>query len=142
MNRSLEGGRLYPIIRFKNGGSPGIDPRQSRPSTPQAPGWSLGTIYYHTSVNGSGNVAAAREITVGRFSPNVKVNLNLSLSGQGDLAVLAPTYTFATPVLGGQLAVSMASVYGRNAASIAGTLTTAIGPIVNTRTGALEDSLV
>ncbi len=111
-------------------------------ATPQVPGWSLGTIYYHTSVNGSGNVAAAREITVGRLSPNVNVNLNLSLTGQADLVFLAPSYTFATPVLGGQLAVSMASVYGRNAASIAGTLTTAIGPIVNTRMGVLEGSLV
>jgi hypothetical protein len=110
-------------------------------ATPQTPGWALGTIYYHTSLAGSGNVAAAREIQVGRFSPTVNVNLNLSLSGQGDLVVLAPSYTFATPVLGGQLAVSMAGVYGRSAASIAGTLTVAAGPIVTTRTGMLEDSL-
>jgi hypothetical protein len=111
-------------------------------AVPQTPGWALGTIYYHTSVSGSGNVAAAREIQAGRFSPTVNVNLNLTLSGQGDLVVLAPSYTFATPVLGGQLAVSVASVFGRNAASIAGTLTAASGPIVTTRTGMLEDSLV
>src|SRR5258706_2152045 len=111
-------------------------------AVPQTPGWALGTVYYHTSVNASGNVAAAREIQVGRFSPNVNVNLNLSLSGQGDLVILAPSYTFATPVLGGQLNVSVASYFGRNAASIAGTLTAAVGPIVATRTGMLEDSLV
>src|SRR5258707_5721037 len=110
-------------------------------AAPQVPGWALGAIYYHTSVNASGNVAAAREIQVGRFSPNVNVNLNLSLSGQGDLVILEPSYTFATPVLGGQLNVSVASYFGRSAASIAGTLTAAVGPIVATRMGMLEDSL-
>jgi hypothetical protein len=110
-------------------------------ATPQVPGWALGAIYYHASIAGSGNVAAAREIQVGRFAPTVNVNLNLSLSGQADLIVLSPSYTFATPVLGGQLAVSMAGVYGRSAASIAGTLTAVAGPIVSTRTGMLEDSL-
>jgi hypothetical protein len=110
-------------------------------AVPQTPGWALGAIYYHTTVAASGNVAAAREIQIGRFSPTVNVNLNLNLSAQGDLVVLAPSYTFATPVLGGQLALSLASVYGRSAASIAGTLTAAAGPIVTTRTGMIEDSL-
>jgi hypothetical protein len=44
-------------------------------------------------------------------------------------------------VLGGQLTLSMAGVYGRSAASIAGTLTAVAGPVVATRTGTLEDSL-
>ena len=112
-------------------------------AVPQTPGWALGTIYYHTSVTASGAAAAAREIQVGRFSPTVNVNLNLNLSGQADLVFLAPSYTFAQPVLGGQFAVSLASVYGRNAASIAGTLT-AVGPLggTTTRTGVLSDSLV
>ena len=112
-------------------------------AVPQTPGWALGSIYYHTSVTASGAAAAAREIQVGRFSPTVNVNLNLNLSGQADLVFLAPSYTFAQPVLGGQLAVSLASVYGRNAASIAGTLT-AVGPLggTTTRPGILSDSLV
>jgi hypothetical protein len=111
-------------------------------AVPQTPGWALGTIYYHTSVAASGNAAAAREIQVGRFSPTVNVNLNLSLSGQADVVFLAPSYTFAEPVLGGQLAVTLLGAFGRSAASIAGTLTAAAGPIVTTRTGMLEDSLV
>jgi hypothetical protein len=110
-------------------------------ATPQTPGWALGSIYYHTSVTGSGNVAAAREITVGRFSPMVNVNLNLNLAAQGDLALIAPSYTFATPVFGGQLAVSVASIFGRDAASLAGTLTAAVGPFVTTRMGELDSSL-
>jgi hypothetical protein len=110
-------------------------------ATPQTPGWALGAIYYHTTLAGSGNVAAAREIEVGRFSPTVNVNLNLKLNAQGDLMVLAPTYTFATPVFGGQFAVSMAGIFGRDAASIAGTLTAAAGPLVTTRTGELDSAL-
>src|SRR5450432_3940237 len=110
-------------------------------ATPTTPGWSIGAIYYHTSVNATGAAAAAREFQVGRFSPTVNINLNLSLSGQGDLGILAPTYTFATPVFGGQASVTLAGVYGRSSASIAGTLTAAAGPIVTTRNGFLEDAL-
>jgi hypothetical protein len=107
-------------------------------ATPATPGWSMAAIYYHTSVDASGAAAAAREIQVGRFSPTINVNLNISLSGQADLLFLAPTYTFATPVLGGQLSATVASVFGRNAASLAGTLT---GPLGNTFSGTLQDSL-
>ena len=111
-------------------------------ATPGTPGWSVAAIYYHTTVNASGAAAAAREFQVGRFSPTVNINLNLSLSGQADLMFVAPTYTFATPVFGGQLSATLAGVYGRNAADIAGTLTAAAGPIVLTRTGFLEDALI
>ena len=119
---------------------PGLE--GSLAAVPTTPGWSLGTIYYHTSVNASGAAAAAREFQVGRFSPTVNINLNLNLSGQADLLFVAPTYTFATPVLGGQASMTLAAIYGRNSASIAGTLTAAAGPIVVTRNGFLEDALV
>jgi hypothetical protein len=111
-------------------------------ATPTTPGWSVATIYYHTSVNGGGAEAASREFQVGRFSPNVNINLNIALSGQADLQFIAPTYTFAEPVLGGQLSATVAGIWGRNSASIAGTLTTAVGPLVSTRMGFLEDALV
>ena len=107
----------------------------------QTPGWALAVIYYHSSVAAAGNVAAAREILTGRIPATVNVDLNLSLSGRADLVALAPSYTFATPVLGGQLVVGMSGQYGRTAASIAGTLTAIAGPIVVTRTGMLEGSL-
>ena len=67
--------------------------------------------------------------------------MNLSLSGRADLVALAPSYTFATPVPGGQLVVGMSGQYGRTAASIAGTPTAIAGPIVVTRSGMLEGSL-
>jgi hypothetical protein len=93
-------------------------------------------------VNASGATAAAREFRVGRFSPTVNIDLNLALSGQADLVLLAPTYTFAEPVLGGQLSATVAGIFGRNSASLAGTLTAAVGPIVVTRQGFLQDALV
>jgi hypothetical protein len=107
-------------------------------ATPTTPGWSIAAIYYHTSVNASGSVAAAREIQVGRIPATINVNLNLNLSAQADLMFLAPTYTFATPVLGGQLSATVAGIFGRNATSIAGTLT---GPLGNTFSGFREDAL-
>ena len=111
-------------------------------ATPTTPGWSVASIYYHTSVNASGAAAAAREVQIRRFSPTVNVNLNLALSGQADLMFIAPTYTFATPVLGGQLSATLAGVYGRNSANVAGTLTVAAGGGAVERTGFLEDALV
>ncbi|MEO8320593.1 MAG: transporter [Bradyrhizobium sp.] len=110
-------------------------------ATPQVPGWSMAAVYYHTTVGASGSVAAAREIQIGRFPANVSVNLNANLNAQADLLLLNPTYTFATPVLGGQLAIGITGIFGRSAASIDGTLTTVLGPLVTTRTGSIGDSI-
>jgi hypothetical protein len=41
-------------------------------ATPQQPGWSLASIYYHTDVSGSGNIAVSREITIGQFNPKLE----------------------------------------------------------------------
>jgi hypothetical protein len=110
-------------------------------AVPGTPGWSMAAVYYHASVEGSGSVAAAREIQVGRIPATVNVNLNANLNGQGDLMFLAPTYTFATPVLGGQLAMGITGIFGRSSADINGTLTTAVGPFATTRVGSIGDSI-
>jgi len=110
-------------------------------AAPSVPGWSMAEVYYHTSVSGSGAVAAAREIQIGRIPANANVSLNLNLTAQGDLLLLNPTYTFATPVLGGQLAIGMTGLFGRSAANINGTLTALLGPLVVTRTGSIGDSI-
>lgn len=110
-------------------------------AVPTTPGWSMGAVYYHWSYQAAGAAAAAREFRVGRFSPTVNLNLNLALNGQADLLFLAPTYTFATPVLGGQLSVGVTGVFGRNSNELNGTLTTTVGPIVTTRQGFLNDAL-
>ena len=108
-------------------------------ATPTTPGWSVATIYYHTSVNASGAAAASRVVQVNGIPRPVNVNLNVSLNGQADLQFIAPTYTFAEPVLGGQLSATLAGVWGRSSASLAGTLT---GPLGNTFQGFLQNSLV
>lgn len=110
-------------------------------AVPSTPGWSLGAVYYHTTVGASGSVAAAKEIQIGRFPATVNVNLNANLNAQADLLILAPTYTFATPVLGGRLAIGLTGIFGRNSTGIDGTLTTGIGPLVTTRTGSISDSI-
>ena len=91
-------------------------------ASPGVPGWSMAAVYYHTSLHASGAAAAAREIQVGRFPANVNVNLGLSLNAQADLVLLNPTYTFATPVLGGQLAIGVTGLFGRSSANLDGTL--------------------
>jgi hypothetical protein len=95
-------------------------------ATPQEPGWSLGTIYYHTSVSASGNVALAREFEIGRVPANLSATLTANLNATGDLGLVIPTYVFATPVLGGQASASVVATYGTTSSSLAGTLTGAL----------------
>ena len=108
---------------------------------PQQPGWTFAIVNYYTSVSAAGSVAAAREVTIGKLSPTVNVSLNANLSAHADLAVFSPGYVFATPVFGGQFAVSMAGIAGRNSADISGTLTASAGPVVSTRQGSISDSI-
>jgi hypothetical protein len=110
-------------------------------AAPQQPGWSFGTVYYHTSVSASGNAAVAREVTIGRFSPTVKVNANVNVHANADLVLLNPSYVFGTPMLGGQLAVGMMGIVGRNNTSLDGTITAGGGPFTATRTGSLDSTL-
>jgi hypothetical protein len=108
---------------------------------PGAPGWSVAAVYYHTSVAASGSVAAAREIQIGSFAPTVNVSFNATLNAQADLLLVNPTYTFGTPVLGGQLAMGVTGIFGRSAATIDGTLTANVGGFAATRMGSIGDSI-
>jgi hypothetical protein len=110
-------------------------------AAPAVPGWSMAEVYYHTTLAGSGAVAASRQIQIGRIPASVNVSLNANLNAQADLLLLNPTYTFATPVLGGQLAIGVTGIFGRSSASIDGTLAAAIGPLAVTRMGSLGDSI-
>src|SRR5436190_1863988 len=96
-------------------------------AAPSVPGWSLGLVYYHASVQGGGEVAASRQAEIGRFHPNINVSLSATLDGRSDLFLFAPAYTFATPVFGAQLTVGLATIAGHSRASIDGTLTASIG---------------
>jgi hypothetical protein len=102
-------------------------------AAPGVPGWSLGLINYYPSVSANGSVAAAREVTLGRFTGNVSVNLNATIKATPDLVFVAPSYTFATPVFGGQFAVSAITAVGRSVTDLSGTLTVT-GPAGGTLT--------
>lgn len=110
-------------------------------AAPQVPGWAWAVVDLYNPVTASGNAAAAREVTINRFSGAVNVNLNLNLKANPNLVLVNPTYVFATPVFGGQFAVSMAGAYGRSIADLNGTLTLT-GPNGGTfmRQGAIDDA--
>jgi hypothetical protein len=114
-------------------------------AVPQQPGWSLATVYYHTSLSAGGDLSLSREFTVRRIPANLTANLNANLNATGDLALVVPSYVFATPVLGGQAAISMASIYGRTSTSLAGTLSgslaTPLGSIAFMRSDSFSDSV-
>jgi hypothetical protein len=87
-------------------------------ATPAVPGWSWATIYIHSDVaSGAGQ----------QFPRGGRIDVGIS--GRADIVALGPTYTFATPVLGGQLSASLFGTAGRAEASAALSLT---GPLGNT----------
>jgi hypothetical protein len=75
-------------------------------------------------------VALEREFELRRVPAGLSARLSASLGATADLEAFIPTYVFATPVLGGQLAASMMGVYGSQSANINGTLsgTFSVGP--------------
>ena len=95
-------------------------------ATPQQPGWSVASIYYHADVSGAGNIALSKEISIGQFNPALNVDVNANLHGVGNIGFIAPSYVFGTAFFGGQASVSVLAAYGRNEgalnASIGGTL--------------------
>ena len=64
-------------------------------------------------------------------------NIVLGLHARADAGVILPTYTFATPVLGGQLTVGAAGVPGNVGINIGATLT---GPRGNQISGTVSDN--
>jgi hypothetical protein len=108
-------------------------------AAPSQPGWSFANVYYHASVSGGGDVAAAREFTIGAFTRNVNINLNVNINARVDIDFVSTSYVFATPVLGGQLAVGLGGAAGRNSTSIDGTLTALVGNLTVTRSGGISD---
>jgi hypothetical protein len=110
-------------------------------AVPRTPGWAVASVYYHTSVSAGADVAAAREIQIGRFNPSLNVSLNASLHARADLALIVPSDVFATPVLGGQLAVQMGTIVGSTSANVNGTLTASLPPFGLVRTDSIGDTV-
>jgi hypothetical protein len=109
-------------------------------AVPQQPGWQFAAINYYDNVSASGAIAAAREVTVGRFSPTVSANTNVNLQSNPDLVFLYPSYVFSTPVFGGQLTVGMLGAVGQIPVDLNGTLTLGSGPFSFTKVGSISDT--
>ena len=88
-------------------------------ATPQQPGWSLASIYYHTPVSAGGDVALAREFEIKKVPVGLSASLSANLNATGDLGLFIPSYVFATPFLGGQASVSAIGIYGRVSTTVA-----------------------
>jgi hypothetical protein len=75
-------------------------------------------------VSGGGDVAFEREFKIGKIPAplNLSASLTADLNATGDLALIVPSYAFATPVLGGQASLSMMTVVGGTSTSLSGTL--------------------
>jgi hypothetical protein len=109
-------------------------------ATPQQPGFSLATIYYHTTVSAGADVAAARQVSRGNITANLTANLVGNLKADADLGIAIPTYVFAQPVLGGQASMSLLVPFGRNTTSVDATLTGAAGPLGFSASGGRSDT--
>lgn len=105
-----------------------------------APGWLFTSFYYHTTVNAGADVATAREIEIGRFTPSVNVSLSANLHATADFLWINPSYAFATPVFGGQLQLGMGTMVGQANTSLAGTVMASIPPFTVTRTDSISNS--
>jgi hypothetical protein len=114
-------------------------------ATPHQPGWSLASIYYHTTVSAGGDVALAREFEIKKVPVGLSASLSANLNATGDLGLFIPSYVFATPFLGGQASVSAIGIYGRVSTSLAGTLSgalaTPLGSLPIMRSDSFSDSV-
>src|SRR5262249_59688257 len=95
-------------------------------AAPLTPGLTLGGIYLHADTSAGGDVAASRALRFPNRSINLTINLDASLKAREDIGAFTPTYVFSTPLLGGQLAITMLAIYGRGAANIDANIT---GPL-------------
>jgi hypothetical protein len=110
-------------------------------AAPQQPGFAFATVYYHTSVSADGDVAFARQVTLGKFTRSVRGNINANLDAKADLVLGVPSYVFQDKLFGGQAAIAMLVPYGRSQGAVDATLQAAAGPLGFTRSGTLDQGV-
>jgi hypothetical protein len=96
-------------------------------AAPGAPGLALPAVYYHASVSAGGE----KKFVLGG-------NLVAGIDGDADLVFLAPTYTFADPVAGGQASLGLMWAAGRMKVRVAETI---VDPRGNTFSGSRSDEV-
>ncbi|HEY7663239.1 MAG TPA: transporter [Xanthobacteraceae bacterium] len=104
-------------------------------ATPSQPGFSLNSVYYHTSTTAGSDVVRARLIRIGRLTGSVSENVSAVSVSPEDLAMVTPSYTFATPVLGAQAAAAVTAIYGRKRTTddVVTTIPLLLGPAATTQ---------
>jgi hypothetical protein len=110
-------------------------------AAPAVPGWSSFNFFYNTNVRAGADVATAREITIGRFNPTLNLRLNATLNANLEVLWFNPTYTFASPVLGGQFSAGMGGWFGGGNTSLTGPVTASIPPFGFVRSDTITDSV-
>lgn len=110
-------------------------------AVPVAPGWSDLNFFYNTNVHAGADVGTAREITIGRFNPTVNLNLSATLNADTSIVWINPSYTFASPVLGGQFAVGLGGFVGHGSTTVSGTVTASIPPFAFVRSDSITDDV-
>jgi hypothetical protein len=115
-------------------------------ATPSQPGFSVTWNYYHTDTTAGSEVARARLIRIGRIDASMRQSVSAISISPEDLAMVTPSYTFATPVLGGQAAVALQASYGRKRTvddvSITDTLLDREGPVTRSRFDTISDTII
>lgn len=94
-------------------------------AVPGQPGWSITTLYLHLEAN----AASGKEL-------QNNASVVTGLHARADAVAFLPAYTFATPVLGGQLTIGAAGAPGNVGLNIGATLT---GPRGNQISGNAHD---
>ena len=110
-------------------------------AAPVQPGWSVATVYYHSSVDAGGDVAFARQVSRGNITANFTGRLDAVLAADVNVGFLTANYTFASPVFGGQLTLGVLGAYGHADGEVSATLAGALGPIGFTVSGSASDSV-
>jgi hypothetical protein len=114
-------------------------------AAPQQPGLSVTSFWYNDNVHAGADVTRAREITIGNIPANLSASLSGNVKAQAELGIFYPSYVFANPVLGGQLAVGLLGLYGSVGtslgATLSGTLGTPFGTIPFGRSDSINDSV-
>jgi hypothetical protein len=83
----------------------------------------VGLLYYYARVSASGSAAVAREITLGRFNPQVNINVNANVHTVSNQGYVTPSYVFATLFFGGQVSANLTMLYADANTSLNATAT-------------------
>jgi opacity protein-like surface antigen len=105
------------------------------------PGFSFTDDYTHSNTTASTDVARALALRIGLLDPAVAVQFSGASRSFGDTSSANLGYVFATPVLGGQAAINLATVYGRASGTLDATLIATTGSLSASRSFALNSEV-